>query len=182
MANGQGWSRWQKDEPEPPATLATRMSFWRTKEMVLGGGFPESLEAHGLTRSAQPLPSCCRYEFLARWDRDFIQKSAGKSQRDVVLEGRGCPQVRYGPHLAPTCFSSCSFRRAGAWRNSHVGKEGRRRHRRLLFQLQCVMRFLEKDQPSPTRLRSHSPFHLENSFLKLLLSLSRALRAAVNRI
>lgn len=57
MGNGQGWSRWEEDELEPPAALAAGMSFWRTEEMGLGGGFPESLEGHDLIRSAQPLLS-----------------------------------------------------------------------------------------------------------------------------
>lgn len=90
--------------------LAARMSFWRTEEMVLGRGLLESLQVHDLICSAQPLLSCCLYGFLARWGRDFIQKSAGKSQWAAVLEGRGCPQMGYGPRLAPTCFSSLSFR------------------------------------------------------------------------
>lgn len=44
---------------------AARMSFWRTEEMLPGGGLLESLQVHDLIRSAQPLLSCCLYGFLA---------------------------------------------------------------------------------------------------------------------
>lgn len=95
--------------------------------MVLGGGILESLQVYGLIHSAQPLPSRCLYGFLAQRGRDLIQKSSGRSQRDAVPEGRGCLQMTYGPHLAPTCFSGLSFRRACtlcfAWRDKQVGKE-----------------------------------------------------------
>lgn len=52
--------------------LAARMSFWRAKELVLGGGFPESLKAHDLVYSAHPLPSCCISGFLTGRGSDVL--------------------------------------------------------------------------------------------------------------